>query len=1317
MPTTELRIPIAPELDAAKTNSMVQKMLAAFKKFTGANLPKLDGESLGINDLLQQASKLAGEFDQNAASLNKLADEGKKALAVMLQGGKQNTVQFQQQVEEVKRVTAEIMKMKDAQSEIDKLTGGGGGDDSGGFLQKAANISLVADGLGRAGELFDSVSEKGNEYNQTMKNLSVTTGLTGDALDELKARGEDAFRNGLGENVAEATKAAGTAQAIFKDILTPEDQAGFLQVAGGIGKAYDVEVNEVLAKSRTFIQSFKLDGVEGGNLIALTMQRAGSAADDVLDTLNEYSPLMAKAGVQGDQFADILSRGVEAGVRNTDLLGDAIKETGIRLQAGDISKGLEDIQTPITATIAGIVKAGEEGSKSTAQVLQESSAAIETAFNAGKISDTMRSQLQVAVSGTPGEEIGAELYGKIFSAPIDTKSIAARAATAGDVVVDAIAPSGIFNKLGKELDIVTTKASAMFAPFLAGAGNVLGTVAKIGPGLALAFEKGPELASKLLPVLTGLVPSLGAVATAEGAVGVAGSAAWSAVLAPLLPIVAAVAAVVGSLYLAYQNVESFREGVDSLVASVEEVVTAIIEWVTTTYNEIKPALEELVKVAIMVGKIIFDYITLPIRLVIGAIGTVIGWIGKLISSLFKSKDGAKAAGDGMSGLSKVVSVVVKFLKGLQAEVAGVGAALSFAGGVFGDFINALVSFDADTILHAFDNFFGRLTGAYEKGKADFQREAARAPIEVPETEVENTDTKTGGVVIPKTTPPKKTDTAAVSAAAKALKAYNDEIARLDKERKSLENTEKEARARDGITQSLVDQILDEKERLDIQKEQLRLADELVAKTNALASATDDEKKAAQAARDAAQERVTTQSTTFLTLRAKLIPEVDEARLRELERERLKLQIELGTRPGTDMLAFLRGDLAILEKELADTTGTRAAELAEALTKQLITQAEYDKELAALGANASQAQVEALNKLAAKRKEIRDIEYAAELKRLDEIDKARDKQAAREAERLRYQNENALRLLEQSVTFGLDKQASERLAALESLHDRELIAEEEFTFKREEIERAAQERQAAAAEAFRGAQIEAERQAALDELAIQQDKLLQRRAAAEAAGRQEDVLAIDKQLGDIADSMEEKGGVLTGLASTLQGNLTEIFGSLISGDEEKVKDPFRRSFGVLAGALQQLATAKITEVILGSLNGLTGIPGMLASLASGPVISATINAILSPILKGLLSFPTGGRIDAPTLALVGDASRLGATNREWIFRDDQLRQLMSEASGGGMADLVAEVRGMRADVRRGTDREYVLDGTDLVLSATRTRTAMQKRIINPPRDRS
>lgn len=65
--------------------------------------------------------------------------------------------------------------------------------------------------------------------------------------------------------------------------------------------------------------------------------------------------------------------------------------------------------------------------------------------------------------------------------------------------------------------------------------------------------------------------------------------------------------------------------------------------------------------------------------------------------------------------------------------------------------------------------------------------------------------------------------------------------------------------------------------------------------------------------------------------------------------------------------------------------------------------------------------------------------------------------------------------------------------------------------------------------------------------------------------------------------------------------------------------------------------------------------VVQALASG-----AIHGIADPIINSIASFSTGGRIDEPTLAVVCDATRLGGINREWVFRDEQLQQVVNSA---------------------------------------------------------
>ena len=60
---------------------------------------------------------------------------------------------------------------------------------------------------------------------------------------------------------------------------------------------------------------------------------------------------------------------------------------------------------------------------------------------------------------------------------------------------------------------------------------------------------------------------------------------------------------------------------------------------------------------------------------------------------------------------------------------------------------------------------------------------------------------------------------------------------------------------------------------------------------------------------------------------------------------------------------------------------------------------------------------------------------------------------------------------------------------------------------------------------------------------------------------------------------------------------------------------------------------------------------------------------------MLSFSTGGRVDRPTLAVIGDGSRSRAgADTEWIFRDDHIWLIVSQALAmqqKTMADVVGK----------------------------------------------
>lgn len=63
-------------------------------------------------------------------------------------------------------------------------------------------------------------------------------------------------------------------------------------------------------------------------------QAMGPRADDLADTINEYSVQFKNMGLSAEQATGILAQGMKAGARDTDLVADTIKEFSIEAVAG-----------------------------------------------------------------------------------------------------------------------------------------------------------------------------------------------------------------------------------------------------------------------------------------------------------------------------------------------------------------------------------------------------------------------------------------------------------------------------------------------------------------------------------------------------------------------------------------------------------------------------------------------------------------------------------------------------------------------------------------------------------------------------------------------------------------------------------------------------------------------------------------------------------------------------------------------------------------------------------------------------------------------
>lgn len=428
----------------------------------------------------KEVERLAGSFDAVRKETERVLSVQKTALQAMKSSGKEGSDAYGKLEREIAKAEEQLEAMNSSvKQSVEIMADSTRGAET--FVDSFAKFQAI----GMLGEQFQSIAAGGIAVRDALLNMQAKTGATAEEMARLEDAARAAFRSGVGESVADAINAMASGQQMLGEFLDADQIETFVTRAGAIAQVFDKDINEVIGGSRTFIAQFGLEGAEAADLISLAMQKSGSKMDDTLDTLDEYSQLTKKAGYSAEEFVGILTVGMEKGSRDTDKLADAIKETQIRLNAGDTQTALASITSPITAQIQEIVKLGEQGSLSIKEVMQQSAEAIKNAENSGLITASLRDQLSTALSGTMAEDIGGELYTEIFSTPINPEVIRQNALKAGQQVSAALGPVNWFESIQRQLKGLYSDFSSSVGNVLSPIGGAMASVSQVAPALSL----------------------------------------------------------------------------------------------------------------------------------------------------------------------------------------------------------------------------------------------------------------------------------------------------------------------------------------------------------------------------------------------------------------------------------------------------------------------------------------------------------------------------------------------------------------------------------------------------------------------------------------------------------------------------------------------------------------------------------------------------------------------------------------------------------------------------------------------------------------
>jgi len=553
-------------LDSERAETSLQKSLDRVSEGLSEEAQEARAASEKLNDLKDESKlleaeqkKLVSEFKLQNESLDQNADESEKTALAQKQLARQMNLTekvvknlehqlvaskkyYGENSVEVKRLET---KLNEAKTTVAKFSRSLNTIDS--------DAKKAADGLGKiskkldlnnlmeASETLQGVSEKligigksamdsAISFGESQTNLQANLGVTGKEAQKLNGVVEEVFKNGIVEDVGEASKAVIAVKQNFKN-LDDTKLEKITNSVTAIAKRTDTDVNENVRAASQLMTNFGISGDKSLNLIAAGFQKGLNKSDDFLDTLNEYSPQFSQAGFSAEDMLNVINAGMESGAFNTDKAADAVKEFGIRLRDGTIKKNIQDYSSE-TQTL---FKKYEDGKATAADVFQSITKDI-----ANSKSKQDAYGMGVNAMGTQYEDLGDKAINALSKTSHSLTDVNGKA--------DEMAKKSPGEKWESSLRSLETTLKPIGQNLLDSLSPILSVLAKMG-GL---FSKLPGPIQTFIAVFGGitalvltLIPVIAALAASFGALDVS--------LLPIIAVIAAVALAITGIIVVVKN--------------------------------------------------------------------------------------------------------------------------------------------------------------------------------------------------------------------------------------------------------------------------------------------------------------------------------------------------------------------------------------------------------------------------------------------------------------------------------------------------------------------------------------------------------------------------------------------------------------------------------------------------------------------------------------------------------------------------------------------------------------------------------------------
>lgn len=431
--------------DVGRAIESMNDELDSLRSTAGGSLSSLSGASSDARNDMNRVGDAAADLDSELRDLG--GDNGL------------------QEVEE------DANSLGDALGEL----GGAGGVIAGvGGAFVAASAGLL--GFITAGAGIIGFIKSSNELQESVNGLQVSTGATTEEVDEMR----ESLVNIYGNNFGEGFQDIADSMAVVKQQtrFAGEELEKMTETALLLRDSFGYEVAESTKAASILMKNFGIDGQEAFALIAEGTQKGLNYADDLMDTIGEYSVYYEAAGFSAQEMFGMFENAQKTGAFNLDYAADAFKEFGfIMTEDSDrASEALSSLGLPAEKLIGDFAKGGESARS-----------AFETiATKLSGVKDPLdRTQVGIELFGTKFEDLGADAVLAMAKTNDSVKGTTDTLDSMNDIkyntILEAIAGVG-----RAAVANVLIPIQDKIMPGINGAIN--GAVEKIGPA-AEAFKK------------------------------------------------------------------------------------------------------------------------------------------------------------------------------------------------------------------------------------------------------------------------------------------------------------------------------------------------------------------------------------------------------------------------------------------------------------------------------------------------------------------------------------------------------------------------------------------------------------------------------------------------------------------------------------------------------------------------------------------------------------------------------------------------------------------------------------------------------------